>query len=257
MGDGRQRVLITAGASGIGLAMARAFSEAGARVWITDINDEYLASCPAEWLRDRVDVSDPAAMERLFARVRTEWQGLDTLCANAGTAGPTALIEDQPVDAFGACIAVNVQGAFLATQGALRLMKPAGGGSLVYTSSTAGLYGFPYRAPYAAAKWAIHGLMKTAAMEAGPFGIRANAIAPGCVEGPRIDGVIEREARAKGMTPAAVRQAYELGTSLRTFVTPEDIANMAVFLASPAAARISGQVIAVDGHTENPDPKVG
>ncbi|MBS3650705.1 SDR family oxidoreductase [Pseudaminobacter sp. 19-2017] len=252
-----QRVLITAGGSGIGKTMAEAFAESGARVWVVDVNGDSLDGCPSEWRRDRVDVSDPDGMSDLFRRIGEAWQGLDALCANAGTPGPTALLEDQPVDGFRACLAVNVEGAFLASKGALPMMKAAGRGSIVFTSSTAGLYGFPLRAPYAAAKWAINGLMKTVAMEAGPYGVRANVVAPGCVEGPRIDGVIAREAAAKGMSPEAVRSAYEGGTSMRTFVTARDIANMAVFLSSPAAARVSGQIIAVDGHTENPDPKAG
>jgi NAD(P)-dependent dehydrogenase (short-subunit alcohol dehydrogenase family) len=124
------------------------------------------------------------------------------------------------------------------------------------TSSTAGQYGYPNRAPYAAAKWAMIGLTKTLAMELGPHGIRANVICPGSVEGPRMEGVLTREARAKGMTRDQVYQGYVSGTSMRSFVEAEDIANMAVFLGSDAARLVSGQVIAVDGHTENPDPKV-
>jgi NAD(P)-dependent dehydrogenase (short-subunit alcohol dehydrogenase family) len=127
---------------------------------------------------------------------------------------------------------------------------------VVFTSSTAGQYGYPNRAPYAAAKWAIIGLMKTVAMEAGPHGVRANAICPGAVEGERMEGVLAREAAAKGMTRDQVYQGYASGTSMRSFVEARDIADMAVFLASNAARRVSGQVIAVDGHTENPDPKV-
>jgi len=134
-------------------------------------------------------------------------------------------------------------------------LKIAGRGSVVFTSSTAGQYGYPNRAPYAAAKWAIIGLMKTVAMEAGPHGVRANAICPGAVEGERMEGVLAREAAAKGMTRDQVYQGYASGTSMRSFVEARDIADMAVFLASNAARRVSGQVIAVDGHTENPDPK--
>ena len=136
------------------------------------------------------------------------------------------------------------------------MMKTQKSGVILITSSNAGINGFPNRSPYASAKWAEIGLMKTLAMELGPYGIRANAIAPGCVEGPRIDGVIEREAKAKGTTPAAIRAGYEAGVSMRSFVSAQDIANMAVFLASDGARLVSGQVIAVDGHTENPDPKV-
>ena len=135
-------------------------------------------------------------------------------------------------------------------------MKAAGRGAVIFTASTAGIFGYPNRAPYAAAKWAIIGLMKTVAMEAGPFGVRANAICPGAVEGPRMEGVLEREAAAKGMTRDQVYEGYASGTSMRTFVEARDIADMAVFLATGAARRVSGQVIAVDGHTENPDPRL-
>ena len=135
------------------------------------------------------------------------------------------------------------------------MMKAQGSGEIILTSSTAGLYGYPNRAPYSAAKWAIISLMKTLAMELGPFGIRANVICPGAVEGPRMEGVLEREAAAKGMTRDQVYKGYAASTSMKTFVEASDIANMAVFLGSDAARYVSGQVIAVDGHTENPDPK--
>ena len=250
------RVLITAGASGIGRVIAQAFATQGAQIWVTDVDEQALAACPATWQRERVDVADPVAMKALFTRIEQNWRGLDTLCANAGVAGATALLEDQDYTAFQHCLAVTLGGAVLAAQGALPMMKRARRGCIVFTGSTSGQFGTPLRAPYVAAKWAVNGLMKTVAMEAGPFGIRANVIAPGCVEGPRIERVIEREAAAKGTTAAQVRAAYEAGTSLRTFVTADDVAAMAVFLASPAGERISGQVITLDGHTENPDPKV-
>jgi NAD(P)-dependent dehydrogenase (short-subunit alcohol dehydrogenase family) len=124
------------------------------------------------------------------------------------------------------------------------------------TSSTAGQYGYPYRAPYAAAKWAVIGLTKTLAMELGPFGVRANVICPGAVEGPRMEGVLAREAAAKGMTRDAVYEGYASGTALGSFVEGRDVAEMAEFLCSDKARLVSGQVIAVDGFTVNPDPKV-
>lgn len=181
---------------------------------------------------------------------------IDVLCANAGIAGPTAQIEDIDIADWRACVSVNLEGAFIAAKHATPLMKAAGRGAVVLTSSTAGIYGYPNRAPYAAAKWAIIGLMKTLAMELGPHGIRANAICPGAVEGERMEGVLAREAAAKGMTRDQVYDGYAVGTSMRRFVEAEDIANMAVFLGSDGARLVSGQVIAVDGHTENPDPKV-
>jgi NAD(P)-dependent dehydrogenase (short-subunit alcohol dehydrogenase family) len=255
MGEGR-RVLITAGGAGIGRAMGEAFAARGYRVWVVDADAGALDDCPGEWRRDVVDVADEAAMGDLFARVALDWGGLDVLCANAGIAGPTALVEDQPLEGFRRCVAVNLEGAFLAARGAVPMMKAAGAGVILLTSSTAGLYGFPNRAPYAAAKWAINGLMKTLAMELGPFGIRANSICPGSVEGPRMERVMEREAALKGMTRDQLYQGYAAGTSMRTFVEARDVAEMAVFLASDAARFVSGQIIAVDGHTENPDPKV-
>ncbi|MGJ8572675.1 MAG: SDR family oxidoreductase [Hoeflea sp.] len=251
-----KRVLITGGGSGIGKAMAETFAAGGARVLVTDMDETALAQCPDNWLKMTGDASDPDHMQAVFARIASEWGGIDVVCANAGIAGPTALVENVDIDDFRRCIAVNLEGAFLAAKYAAPMMKAQKSGVILITSSNAGINGFPNRSPYASAKWAEIGLMKTLAMELGPYGIRANAIAPGCVEGPRIDGVIAREAKAKGTTPAIIRAGYEAGVSMRSFVTAQDIANMAVFLASDGARLVSGQVIAVDGHTENPDPKV-
>ncbi len=250
------RVLITAGASGIGRAMGQAFEQAGAQVWVTDVDGAALDALPEGWTGREVDASDEAGMAALFAEIEAEWGGLDVLCANAGIAGPTALVEDIALADFRQCLQVNLEGAFLAAKYAVPMMKKAGAGSIIVTSSTAGQHGFPNRAPYAAAKWAVIGLMKTLAMELGPFGIRANAICPGAVEGPRMTGVMEREAAAKGMSYDQVYQGYASGTSLGSLVEASDIADMAVFLASKQARMVSGQVMAVDGHTVNPDPKL-
>ncbi|MFT5796573.1 MAG: NAD(P)-dependent dehydrogenase (short-subunit alcohol dehydrogenase family) [Candidatus Azotimanducaceae bacterium] len=247
-----KRVLVTAGASGIGRAMADGFDAAGYDVWVADVDETALADVPSHWTGMWCDASSEADMAALFARL----DRLDVLCANAGIAGPTALVEDIDLAEWQRCVSVNLEGAFLASKYAAPLMKAAGSGVITVTSSTAGIYGYPNRAPYAAAKWGMIGLMKTLAMELGPFGIRANAICPGAVEGPRMEGVLEREAAAKGMTRDQVYEGYAVGTSMRAFVTAKDIADMAVFLASDGARMVSGQVIAVDGHTENPDPKV-
>ena len=244
--------LITAGASGIGRAMGEAFDAAGYEVWVTDVDAAALETVPAHWSSHLCDASDEEAVAGVMSQVGT----LDVLCANAGIAGPTARVEDVALGDWRSCVSVNLEGAFLAVKHGLPAMKAAGRGSVVFTSSTAGMFGYPNRAPYAAAKWAVIGLMKTVAMEAGPFGVRANAICPGAVEGPRMEGVLAREAVAKGMTRDQVYDGYAAGTSMRSFVEASDIADMAVFLGSDAARRVSGQVIAVDGHTENPDPKM-
>ena len=250
------RVLITAGGSGIGRAMGEGFAAAGYQVWVPAVTAPSRAELPAGWRGTVADVTDEAGMKALFAEVSEAWGGLDVLCANAGIAGPTALVEDVALEDWRSCVSVNLEGVFLAAKFAAPMMKAAGRGSIVVTSSTAGQFGYPNRAPYAAAKWAVIGLTKTLAMELGPHGIRANAICPGAVEGPRMEGVLEREAAAKGMTRDEVYAGYASGTSMKSFVAASDIANMAVFLGSGAARLVSGQVIAVDGHTVNPDPKV-
>jgi NAD(P)-dependent dehydrogenase (short-subunit alcohol dehydrogenase family) len=249
-----KRVLITAGANGIGLVMAEAFASAGYRVWVTDVDAAMIAALPPGIRGSLVDAAQEPGMELLFAEIAKEWGGLDVLCANAGIKGPTAAIEDMDLAAWHQCLAVNLDGAMLAAKHAARLMKPAGKGVMIFTSSTSGLYGTPFRAPYVAAKWGVIGLMKTVAMELGPFGIRANAICPGSVNGPRIGRVIDAEAAAKGMTPDAVRQGYASGTALKRLSDPEDVANLALYLASDGARMIAGQALAVDGMTYNVDP---
>jgi len=252
-----KKVLITAGASGLGKAMANAFDALGDSIWVVDIDQAALDSCPNHWQKTKVDVTNEKAVAQLFESLKSHWGSLDVLCSNAGIAGPTAVLEDVPLVEWQRCVSVNLEGAFLFSKYAAPLMKAQRSGCILFTSSTAGLYGFPNRAPYAAAKWAIIGLMKTVAMELGPYNVRANTICPGCVEGERIEGVMAREAALKGTSRDAIFDAYVGGTSMRCFVASEDVANMAVFLASKGARRVSGQVIAVDGHTENPDPKVG
>ncbi len=249
-----RRVLITAGANGIGLVMARAFAALGDRVWVTDVDETAIAALPPGIRGTLCDASSEAAMDLLFTDLAQDWGGLDIAIANAGIKGPTAAIEDMALEGWHQCLAVNLDGAMLLARGAARLMKPARKGVITFISSTSGLYGTPFRAPYVAAKWGVIGLMKTVAMELGPHGIRANAICPGSVNGPRIDRVIEAEATAKGMTPEAVRQGYASGTAMKRLTDPEDVADMAVYLASDGARMVSGQALAVDGMTYNVDP---
>lgn len=251
-----KRVLITAGANGIGLAMAQAFVADGAQVWVTDVDDGAIAALQSTIRGTVLDAADEPGLAHLITQIKGDWGGIDVLCANAGIKGPTALIEDVALADWRACLSVNLDGAFLAAKHVAPLMKAQKSGVMTFTSSTAGLFGYPNRSPYSAAKWGIIGLMKTAAMELGPYRIRANAIAPGSVEGPRMEAVLQAEATTKGMTRDQVYQGYAKGTSMQTFVTADDIANMAVFLASDGARHVSGQVLTVDGHTVNPDPQV-
>jgi NAD(P)-dependent dehydrogenase (short-subunit alcohol dehydrogenase family) len=236
--------------------MADAFAPADASVWVADMDEAALDTCPQDWQRTRVDVSDEGDVAALFEDIDQQWGGLDVVCANAGIAGPTALVEDVELEDWRTCVSVNLDGAFLTTKHATPILKRQNSGAMILTTSTAGFFGYPQRSPYASAKWAVIGLMKTLAMELGPFGIRVNALAPGAVEGPRMEGVMEREAKARNLTRDDIYSGYASGTSMRTWVEGRDIANMAVFLASEGARFVSGQVIAVDGHTFNPDPTI-
>ncbi len=248
-----QRVLVTAAASGIGLATAVAFVQAGARVFICDVDAGELASTlqARPGLSGMVcDVSDEAQVGALFEHAVAALGGLDILVNNAGIAGPTALVEDMAFGDWRRCLAVNLDSVFLCARRAAPLMRGQGSGSIVNLSSTAGLFGFPRRAPYAAAKWAIRGLTRTLAQELGPHGVRVNCICPGSVSGERIERVIAAEAAKTGESAQAVRARMTDGVSLKTFVAPRDIADTILFLTSEGGARISGQDITVDGHTE-------
>jgi NAD(P)-dependent dehydrogenase (short-subunit alcohol dehydrogenase family) len=249
-----QRVLITGGGSGIGLRLAERFSEAGAQVALCDADPASIARLEAThpaFMAALADVTDEAEMHRFLDHVEAQWGGVDVVCANAGTGGPAGRIEDLDYDAWQACIGVNLNGTFLTCRWAARLMRAQGSGLILLTSSTSGLHGVPYRSPYVAAKWGLVGLTKTLAMELGPAGVRVNAIAPGAVEGERMERVVAMEAKARDRPEAEVREIYAKGSSLRTWVSADDLADMALFLASPAASKVSGQVLAVDGHTES------
>ena len=248
-----QYVFITAGGSGLGLDMARGFLANGATVSVTDTDPAALQQARdlyPDLITFEADAADETAMRSVFDQLQKDWPQLDVVMANAGIAGPTASIEDVSLSDWQRCLAVNLDGAFLATSLAAPWMKQNKQGVMTLTSSTAGLFGYPFRSPYATAKWGIIGLMKTLAMELGPFGIRANAICPGAVEGDRMDRVIAKEAAARGIPEAELRQGYADCVSLNRFVTASDITDMALFLASPAAKNVSGMAMAVDGHTE-------
>jgi NAD(P)-dependent dehydrogenase (short-subunit alcohol dehydrogenase family) len=245
------RVAITAAAGGFGLVVARAFAAGGAEVHVCDIDEGAVRTAAGEGLRAAVvDVADGPALDRWVDAVLAAEGGLDVLVNNAGIAGPTALIEDIDPDDWERSLAVTLTSHFRTCARVAPAMKAAGSGSIINISSTAGQYGIGLRAPYVAAKWAVIGLTKTLAIELGPYGVRANAICPGSVDGDRMRGVIAREAEVRGAAAEEVEREYLEGQSIARFVQPAEIANMCLFLASDAARMVSGQAIAVDGHTE-------
>lgn len=247
------RVAISAGAAGIGRAVAEAFIADGAKVYVCDIDEQALAdfrNCFPDAVAVRADVSDPVEVDLFFDRIEQDGQTLDVMVNNAGIAGPTGLLESLSIEDWQTTIDVDLNSIFYCSRRAIPMLRAARGGSIINMASNAAFFGFPLRSPYTASKWAIVGLTKTLAMELGPSGIRVNALCPCSVEGPRIDRVIAADALNRNMTIAEVEREYKSQSSMRCFVTNEDIVAMIRFLSSATGVRISGQAIAIDGHTE-------
>lgn len=242
------RVLITAGGGGIGRAMTDVFHKAGARVHICDVVqsslDETVKAFPGV-TATLADVSSLSDVDRLFADAQANLGGLDCMINNAGVAGPTGKVEEIEIEDWERCIAIDVNGMFYCTRLAVPMLKAAGGGSIINLSSAAGRLGFPYRTPYATAKWGVVGFTKSLSMEVGKDKIRVNAIQPGIVEGVRQDKVIANKASAVGISVEEQRQLALQYTSMNEMVSPYDIANMALYLASPVGAKVTGQAISV------------
>ncbi|MDB9904044.1 SDR family oxidoreductase [Oceanospirillaceae bacterium] len=249
-----KKVLITAGATGIGKATAIALLNAGAQVHVCDIDAEALAQLKQLHpllLTSVTNVAEPDEVAKMFVQLQQEFLGqLDFLVNNAGVSGPAGPLESLDIDAWKATFDVNLHATFYVSKHAIPLIKLKGG-AIMNLSSTAGLYGYPMRSPYASAKWAIVGLSKTMAMELGPFNVRVNCICPGSVNGARMDRVISSIAKATGESVEKVRQDNVQNTSMTTFVDAEDIANMIVFSFSDLGAKISGQSLTVDGDTHS------
>lgn len=245
--------IVTGGASGIGLDIACALIAEGYDVFVLDNDlqhvDDYNASHPLSRAR-LCDVSEASTVATEVDGVLHAVGRINLLVNNAGISGPMAPIEAVDPSEWQKTIDVGLTGAFNATRSAVPIMQAQSSGAIINIASNAGLMGCPNRSPYVAAKWGLIGLTKTWAMELGPCNIRVNALCPASVSGCRIDGVIERDALARGVTAEAVREVYQRQSSLRTFTRPEDISAMVCYLAGPGGQRISGQAIALDGHTE-------
>jgi NAD(P)-dependent dehydrogenase (short-subunit alcohol dehydrogenase family) len=247
------RVLVTAGANGIGREIARAFVAEGARVHVCDVDEAAIAALKASdpaISASRCDVSDRSQVAALFDAGIKALGGLDCLVNNAGIAGPTGRVEDILPEDWDRCLAIDITGQFNCTRLAIAHLRQSGNPSIVNLASAAGKLGFAMRAPYAAAKWGVVGFTKSLAIELGADNIRCNAILPGLVDGQRIRNVLGAKAQARGMSMDDTTKLAFMGVSVKKFVPPTEIAKYIVFLASPLCSTVTGQAIAIDGDTQ-------
>ncbi|MFK7800364.1 MAG: SDR family oxidoreductase [Anaerolineae bacterium] len=247
------KVIVTAGGSGLGNVIAKTFAENGAEVCICDISQKLLddATRTTPSLKSwTTDVSQADQVDTFMVEAIGSMGGVDVLVNNAGIAGPGGNLEDLDEAGWKQTLDVNLTGMFLTSRRVIPHLKKQKSGSIVNIASTAGLWGFPYRAPYCASKWAIVGLTKTMAMELGEFNVQANVICPGSLNNKRMEYVIGLEMESTGRTEEEVRAGFTNQVSMKTFIDPEEIASQILYLCSPLGKNISGQAICIDGHTE-------
>jgi NAD(P)-dependent dehydrogenase (short-subunit alcohol dehydrogenase family) len=264
--DSRKRfvgkvVLLTGASRGLGRAMAHAFAAEGAAVALVSTREEGAKAVAAEIagaggraLPLAGDVSREDDVRHMVARTEQTLGPIDILVNNAGISGPTASVVHLSLADWQQVIAVNLTGAFLCSREVLKGMvaraqgtAKAAGGSILNISSIAGKISYPQRSPYASSKWGLIGLTLTLAEEVGPYGIRVNCICPGPVVGEHLDDVIAKRAQTMGWPVEKVREKFLALTMLKRLVQPEEVATMALFLASEEAASITGQAIDVTG----------
>jgi NAD(P)-dependent dehydrogenase (short-subunit alcohol dehydrogenase family) len=252
MGLKGARVLITAGAGGIGLEIARSFLAEGARVHVCDIDGAAIAALKTsdpQVTASVCDVADRVQVAALFDDALARLGGLDVLVNNAGIAGPTGRVEEINPEDWDRCIQVCLSSQFNCARLAVPHLKNSPNPSIINLSSAAGKHGFPLRSPYSAAKWGVIGFTKSLSIELGEFGIRVNAVLPGLVAGDRIRRVLEAKAQQRGISFVEMERSALSFTSLRDYVTPQQIADQIVFLASSRGRTISGQAVSVCGDT--------
>ena len=250
-----KKFIISAAGDGIGFSISKLIVENGGKVYLTDIDQKKINKISRnnkyknKIFANQLDANNYDQVKQYFKSL-SNLKKIDGLINNVGIAGPTKYIEKITREEWQNTIETNLNSHFFFTKFAIPLLKKNKSGSIINLSSTAGLFGFPQRTPYAASKWAIIGLTKSLAMELGKFKIRVNAICPGSVEGDRMKRVISAKAKLLKVNANKIQKEFESMTSIKSFVRKEDIASMAVYLLSDNSINISGQAIAVDGHTE-------
>ena len=252
LGIGGLRVMVTAGASGIGREIARTFAREGAKVHVCDVDRAAvaeLARTDPELGATVCDVADRAQVARLFEEGLARLGGLDCLVNNAGIAGPTGKVDEIDPAEWDRCLAIDLTGQFNCVRLAVPHLRKSKNASIMHVSSLAGRLGFALRTPYAAAKWGVVGLARSLAVELGPDNIRVNALLPGIVAGERQERVLSAKAKARGISFEEMEKVAFSYTSLKEYVTAEDLANLVAFVASPKGRMISGQSLSVCGDT--------
>jgi len=248
-----QRVVVTAGAQGIGLAIAQKFLAEGAQVFICDVAEQALNQTLENntgLLGAVCDVGSAESVEAFFIQALETMGGIDVLVNNAGIGGPRAKIEDISYQDWDDCIRINLSGMFYCVKQVIPSMKSQGSGSIINISTSSAKTGLPNRLPYVASKVGVLGLSHNLARELGEFNIRCNTILPGLMDNPRGRSLVAKHAEQNGLSLDAAEQEFLEYISLRTWIEPSEIADTAHFLASHQARHITNQEIAVDGNCE-------
>ncbi len=254
-----RRIIISAGASGIGLATTKICLSRGAYVYLCDINEKYIKRLDNHPLKNKrlfsfvCDASNEFQVSKFFDQIKKKTKKIDALINNVGIAGPTGSIDKINSKDWEKTLHVDVNSHFYFTKKVIPLIKKSKNGSIINISSTAGILGFPLRSPYAASKWAIIGITKTLAMELGKFNIRVNAVCPGSIKGERMKKVIRDKAKFKNVSSRIIEKDFISMSSMRKWILEEDIGKMCSFLISDDSSKVSGQIISVDGNTERND----
>tara|TARA_Y100000996_G_scaffold80163_1_gene54695 strand:+ start:467 stop:1252 length:786 start_codon:yes stop_codon:yes gene_type:complete len=250
-----KKIIISAGASGIGWSTAKLLLSRGATVYICDIDKKFINKTKKHPLNNKklfsyeCDASNENQVSIFFKQISKKTKKIDALINNVGIAGPTGTIEKLKSKDWEQTLKINVISHFYFSRLAIPMLKKNKSGTIINFSSSAGIFGFPLRSPYAASKWAVVGITKTMAMELGKFNIRVNAICPGTIKGDRMRRVIRDKAKFLKVSKKSVEKEFVSMTSLNNWIYEEDIGKMSCFLVSEDAERISGQIIAVDGNT--------
>ena len=250
-----KKFIISAAADGIGFSIASMIIDNGGIVYLSDIDEKKINKIKKnkrfknKIFASKLDANNYEEVENYFLSIK-KLKKIDGLINNIGIAGPTKYLDEISNEEWKKTIEINLNSHFYFSKFSIPLLKNNKSGSIVNISSTAGLFGFPQRTPYAASKWAIIGLTKSLAMELGNYNIRVNAVCPGSVKGDRMQRVINAKAKLLKTSINKIKKEFESMTSIRSFVTKKDIASMIIYLLSDNSSNISGQSIAVDGNTE-------